>query len=136
IAAQRGHTDIVKLLLTVPDINVNSTDGDGDTAVKMAAEDGYEEIVQMLLDVPGIDIAVASKTDGHTAMSAALAKGHDGIVQLLQAFEAENGRPARDAPIATEVIEGSVDSVQSGEDQAEGSDSDESEAFEDALDTL
>ncbi|KAH6885665.1 hypothetical protein BKA70DRAFT_1336987 [Coprinopsis sp. MPI-PUGE-AT-0042] len=96
----------------------------------MAANNGHERVVRLLLEVPGIEITIASTKDGHTAMSAALANGHDAIVQLLRDFEARDNQPPGAATASDQL------SREGEEGWIDGSDSDDGELFEDALDTF
>ena len=49
IAAFRGHLEIIKLLLTKKDININAASTRGNTALHDAAEAGNLEVLQELL---------------------------------------------------------------------------------------
>ena len=72
-AARFGLTEVVKLLLAAPGIDINMADKDGETPLYCAAERGHAECVKLLLAAPDIDtsdwpsitIAVL-KNDGNT----------------------------------------------------------------------
>ena len=53
-AADEGHESIVELLLLQPGLDVNLTDGDGDTALHDACAEGHEAIVKRLLAHPSL----------------------------------------------------------------------------------
>ena len=83
MAAQEGHTEIVKALLAAG-AAVNAKDQEGRTALDLAAQEGHTETVKALL---AADAAVNTKDDlfGSTALELAAAEGHTGIVRLLKA---------------------------------------------------
>ena len=49
IASDRGHVEIVKLLLSQPGIEINSKDDKGRTPLMYSAYEGRTEIVQILV---------------------------------------------------------------------------------------
>ncbi|GFQ69326.1 hypothetical protein TNCT_78431 [Trichonephila clavata] len=61
LAAKKDYLDIVKLLLKVPNIDVNQKDVYGCTALHNASSEGYSEVMKQLLAVEGIDVNAASK---------------------------------------------------------------------------
>ncbi|KAH6889048.1 ankyrin repeat domain-containing protein 50 [Coprinopsis sp. MPI-PUGE-AT-0042] len=128
LAAGCGHKAVVELLVASKDIDVNAFDKDGDTAIKNAAQDGREAIVRLLLAKPNIDTTIRSTVDKHTAMSAAQANGHIGIVELLQEFESRKVVAASSHTINHLAVEGDSDE--------DGSDSETSECFFDAEESL
>lgn len=82
LAAQKGHENVVKLLLQLPGININAQNRYGCTALIWAIREGYENIVKLLLQAPGININTQNK-DGKTALIDAAKYGHDDVVKLL-----------------------------------------------------
>ena len=89
-AAQRGHEEVVKMLLEREDINPDQPDIDGGrTALSWAAENGHEGIVKMLLereDVnPDRDIRF-----GKAPLSWAAWNGHEGVVKIFLQREGVN----------------------------------------------
>ncbi|KAL6825975.1 ankyrin repeat-containing domain protein [Trichoderma sp. SZMC 28015] len=82
-SARNGYDDVVKLLLAVPSVNVNSRGVFlGDTPLSLAARNGHEAVVKLLLAMPSID--VNSKDPWHgTPLFGAACNGHDAVVQLL-----------------------------------------------------
>ncbi len=85
-AAQNGHTEVVRRLLTMPDIAINAT-RNGWTALMLAAEEGHIEVVRLLLARPDIAINTTSTTNhyGWTALMLAAEEGHTEVVRLLLA---------------------------------------------------
>ena len=47
-AARKGHTDIVKMLLSLPDHQLDTTDNCDKTALDYAKENEHAEIIEML----------------------------------------------------------------------------------------
>ncbi len=80
IAAGRGHTDAVKLLLD-KGADVNAGDQWGQTALMIAAGTGRLEMVRLLL-ATGAEVNTQSKK-GNTALMYAAGDGHSQVVQLL-----------------------------------------------------
>lgn len=64
LAAQNGHTEIVKILIS-NNANVNGQNKGGQTALHMATTYGFREIAQMLVDA-GADMNVCNH-EGHPA---------------------------------------------------------------------
>ena len=94
IAAARGNTEIVNLLLSKPDIDVNKCEqvmciGErtkGRTPLYFAAWHGHTEIVKLLLDYPGIDVNKAQYYNRKTPLNIAATNGRTEIVKLLLNF--------------------------------------------------
>ena len=86
-AAKNGHSEVVKLLLAVPGIDVNKegrvwyiSDDDRDSIpLERAAENGHAEVVKLLLAAPGIDV------NKHYPLEKAAENGHAEVVKLLLA---------------------------------------------------
>ncbi|KAI9666582.1 MAG: hypothetical protein M1821_004518 [Bathelium mastoideum] len=74
---------VVKLLLSIADIEVNSMNEDGRTPLSWAAECGHQGIVQLLLEMSQVDVDSKDTEEGRTPLSWATENGHEGIVQLL-----------------------------------------------------
>ena len=84
LAAQKGHTECVRLLLAAPGIDVNKANKDGTTPLSWAAQKGHTENVSLLLAAPGINInQVDSK--GITPLFWAASWNHTECVRLLLA---------------------------------------------------
>ena len=80
-AADRGHIDIVKLLLS-KGAHVNKMGTEGLTALAAASEGGHIGIVKLLL-AKGADINKGDLEGWGTALATAAKEGHTGIVKLL-----------------------------------------------------
>lgn len=82
LAAQKGRTECVSVLLNTPGIDVNKVDVDGWTALYWAAASNHLDCVRLLLDAPGIDV---NKADNHgrTALNTAAGYGNPECVKLL-----------------------------------------------------
>jgi ankyrin repeat protein len=81
-AAVYGHTDVVKLLLTEGNAEVDKTVNGGSTPLFIAAQFGRTEVVKLLLR-GGADTNIA-RNDGKTPLMIAKEEGHQAIVALLQ----------------------------------------------------
>ncbi|ERF73756.1 hypothetical protein EPUS_01010 [Endocarpon pusillum Z07020] len=81
-ATNCGHVEVVKLLFTCSDVDVNSKNTWKQTPLSYAAERGHEEMVKLYLTRPDIDI---NSTDicGQTPLSLAAGRGHEAVVKLF-----------------------------------------------------
>ena len=81
--ASHHHKDAVELLISQPEIKINSKEKTfGLTALSFAAAVGVRDIVHVLLKAPGIEVNSQDNT-GRTALSWAAGQGHHMVVQLL-----------------------------------------------------
>ena len=55
IACERGHLDVVRMLLSTEGIDTNRAREDGYTPLYVACQDGHLDVVRMLLSTEGID---------------------------------------------------------------------------------
>lgn len=85
-AADKGHADIVRLLLAQPGIDVNVAGKTGVTALMLAAKKGDLDIVRQLLAHKNINVNHTSM-HGATAMINAAGLGHKDIVLELLTVE-------------------------------------------------
>ena len=78
---------MVKQLLKIRGINVNSIDDNRETALHWACRKGHTDVVKQLLKAPGIDINVTNNYE-ETPLLLACTKGHiDVVKQLLEVPE-------------------------------------------------
>ncbi|KAG2487525.1 hypothetical protein HYH03_013806 [Edaphochlamys debaryana] len=92
LAAERGHTRVVRLLLEAgADMNA-ATEG-GDTALSLAAAEGHTEVVRLLAEA-GADVNAADE-EGSAPLAVAAHRGHTEVVRALLRAGAEQG--AKDA---------------------------------------
>jgi ankyrin repeat protein len=85
VAAEEGDVAGVRAAL-VQDIDVDALDGNGRTALHLAALNGHVKVVELLLAAPGIDVnaQISNGPDkGQTALHLAAANGHLEVVELL-----------------------------------------------------
>jgi ankyrin repeat protein len=84
IASQYAPADIVKMLVARPEVEVNSRDGDGDTALACALARDLEDlsIVELLLTRADLDINL-SNYFGETPLVRAAFLGYANAVRLL-----------------------------------------------------
>jgi ankyrin repeat protein len=81
-AAKRGDEAVVKLLLKMETVDVNSRDNSNRTPLSWAAEKGQEAMAKLLLETGKVD--VDSRDNGNrTPLSWAAEQGHEDIVKLL-----------------------------------------------------
>ncbi len=81
LAAQYGHLEIVKTLLTGLNIDVNAKNNSGLTALHLAAQYGHLKIVKILLEKM-VDFNIQDK-HGVTALHLAAQHGHVEVVGVL-----------------------------------------------------
>lgn len=84
IAAAKGHTEIVKLLVESRACEINAKDGRGYTSLIRAALNGRIDTVKALLSHPQVEVNGSFHARGQTtALHAATRAGHVGVVELL-----------------------------------------------------
>jgi hypothetical protein len=81
-AAERGHEDIVKLLLGTGKVDIDSQDKNGRTPLSWAAQAGSGAIVKLLLDTGKVDVD-AKDQSGRTPLSWAAKNGWCSTAKLL-----------------------------------------------------
>ena len=83
IACQNGHHKLMKLILVVPDIDVNQANNEGQTPLHIACRQGHVETVDQLLTYAK-DIHVnTTDNNGTTPLIFASLGSHTSIVRLL-----------------------------------------------------
>lgn len=86
-AAQRGHDDVVDLLLTLGGVDPAATSRTGCTALHRAAYSGHASTVRLLLSTPrgkaAVNLPDASTGDLRPALSKAASQGHLAVCKLL-----------------------------------------------------
>ena len=86
-AAGHGMFEVVKLLLAIPDIPIDSTDATSRTPLSWAAEKGHTDVIKLLLEPPGKTTSTANidsvDTHNRTPLSWAAGAGHDPVVKIL-----------------------------------------------------
>jgi len=81
-AAECGHEEVVRMLLTRQDINPDLA-GTGWTPLLLAAKHGHGGVVKMLLERENVDPNRADTQYGRTPLSWAAGHGHEGAVKML-----------------------------------------------------
>ena len=96
MAAGKGHTNIVRLLLQRSDIDVNQANKFGFSPLYMAANDGYVESVELLVCHMDINLTKACK-NGFTPLGLALRrrdqKGGERFEQIVNLLKEGIQRP-------------------------------------------
>ena len=83
-AARHDQREVMRHLLSLPEIDINAKNQVGDTALMTATCGDHDEIVGYLLDHEGIKLNLKNE-DGDTALIVAAREGHQKIVaKLLQ----------------------------------------------------
>ena len=90
-ACSKGHSAVVRTLLSVPSIDVESPNEDADTNLMLASRNGHFEICELLV-AAGAD-AKRKNARGRTARDAAKSNGHSDIVALLESLSSSSGSP-------------------------------------------
>ena len=83
-ASFKGHSGIVRELLSKQGIDVNLAYQNGMAPLYFAAQEGHAEVVKLLLDASGINVNLPAHT-GATPLYHAAQEGHVEIVKLLLA---------------------------------------------------
>ncbi len=85
LAAQYGHVEIVRALLSQFIIEVNQREQKGLTALMFAAKNGHNDVLELLLTQPGT-LLEAEDSEGQTALQLAVRYGHADTVKKLLAW--------------------------------------------------
>jgi ankyrin repeat protein len=87
LAAEKGHNDVVKLLLEHK-AEVDAKTESGETPLYLAAEKGHKDVAELLLS-HGADVNAKDKNFGRTPLHEAAVFGHKDVVELLLAHGAD-----------------------------------------------
>ena len=82
MAAAKGHEAVVKLLLDVGNVDIESRNISGQTPLSLAATNGHAAVVQLLLEKDNVDVN-STTFQGQTPLSRAADNGHEAVVKLL-----------------------------------------------------
>ena len=74
MASKNGHLELVRLLLSKSEIDINKAEDDGATALFIASDKGHLEVVRLLLSKSEIDINKGHQ--GWTPLTIAKQRGH------------------------------------------------------------
>ena len=114
LAAWRGHTECLRLLLTTPGIKVNTISETDIPPLCAATYQNHSECVRLLLAAPGIDVN-GTDEHGYTALHWAADKGNTECMrQLLAAPKIRVNATTRDGvtPLHQAAEEGRISCVQ------------------------
>jgi ankyrin repeat protein len=111
MAAQSGHTEVVKLLLKHR-ADHNKAKKDGLTPLYIAAQEGYTEVVELLLK-NGASPNKTITNDGRTPLHMAAQSGHTEVVKLLLKHRADHNKAKKDGvtPLYIAAQEGHTEVV-------------------------
>ena len=91
MASKKGHVEVVKELITHPQIDINRPNSKtGMTPIYIASSKGDVETVNELISHPQIDINLAPRRSGITPLHAASRMGHVDVVKTLLADQRVN----------------------------------------------
>lgn len=82
-AAKHGSVDVVKLLVSMKETDVNLGIGEYRTPLHVAAFAGFDQVVDVLMTRKDLDINAVSGGSGGTALQEAAKAGHLGVVKTL-----------------------------------------------------
>ncbi|KAH3761103.1 TKL protein kinase [Pelomyxa schiedti] len=84
IASHNGHINVVELLVTKGNADVNkATSGVGTTPLFVASQKGHIDVVELLVTKGNADVNKATSDDGTTPLYVASHNGHINVVELL-----------------------------------------------------
>jgi ankyrin repeat protein len=80
--AELGRPTIVKLLLSMGNVDVDAKDFNGQTPLWRAVENGHDAVVKLLLDTGNVNV-YAKDNNGQTLLLQVVGNRHDAVVKLL-----------------------------------------------------
>ena len=89
-AAENGHVEIARLLLSTGRVNPDLPDRNGRTPLSWAAEHGHHLVVGLLLEHGPVDVNSPEKNGGFTPLSYAAQNGHEAVAKVLLTAEYAN----------------------------------------------
>jgi len=89
IACEKRRIDVINLLLSIPELDVNQINSAGETALIKACEKGHSKVVRQLLAVQNINLNIVSKY-GDAAIHIACKRKHHKILKILLSHEQIN----------------------------------------------
>ncbi|KAJ4498624.1 ankyrin repeat-containing domain protein, partial [Lentinula lateritia] len=84
LASLNGHLNVVKTLLSLKDLHINSTDKSGLTPLFHAASSGHLEIVRLLLKQQDLEVW-SLNYQGQSVLTQVAKQGHVDVLSLLLA---------------------------------------------------
>ena len=82
VAADKGHTSVVELLLKADGVDVNKENNNGSTPLLITAREGHASVVKLLLKADGVDVN-KENNNGSTPLLITAREGHASVVELL-----------------------------------------------------
>ena len=82
LAARNGHTETVRYLVDLPEVDVSHCDSNNESALHCAAYFGHTETVRYLVGLPEVDVDLRNNANC-TALQCAADGGHADVVQVL-----------------------------------------------------
>ena len=114
IACRYGHLDIVKFLVSVSSVDVNSKDSDGYTPLHTACRYSHLDIVECLLTSTLADVN-SKNCNGYTPLHTACNYGCEDIVKFLvsvSAVDVNNKASDGSTPLSAACLDGNLDIIE------------------------
>ncbi|KAJ5982561.1 hypothetical protein N7451_012661 [Penicillium sp. IBT 35674x] len=113
LAAERGHCDVVKLLVKPSDVEIDSSDREGCTPLARAAAMGHADIVHILINHSAVNVN-SKDCDGYTWLAWAARRGHCAVTRVLMGhveIDAESEDDDGFVPLIIALDEGNKDVI-------------------------
>ena len=101
LAAQRGHLEMIEILLKHQSINIDKQDVNGNTAILLAVRGGHFAVVQRLLKAKA-DIEIVDFQVGRSPLRCAAERNHAKIIEVLLQHNADS--TVRDCEGGTAIL--------------------------------